>query len=443
LTPTIHIPLPPASGSGADTQRPSEARTRQPRHPGRASLPWLDREPCPCQGSAPERGGSPHLPRASHVEIAGVAENHHAHLGRAPAAPVPAPIATRPTWPAAPTVSMPVALRPPSPEPVPLTRRVSPAGPLPSPGDPPPPPGAIVHTPHLAADTPPADESPARRIVRDLRPRARVLAVASGKGGVGKTNLAVNLALALAGAGRRVLLVDADLGLANVDLVLGQPRPAGSDLAHVLAGRVPLERIVQEGPAGIHWIPGASHVPQVAAVDDPRREALLDGLTALERVHDFLLLDTPAGIGGGVLHLARQADEVLLVTTPEPPAMMDAYALLKAVRASATEPIGPVRLIVNMVTHRHDARRVHERLREAATRFLGIDVGLLGYVFCDGHVGRAVQKREPLMLAYPHSQASWCVKRLAGAILEGSDASGQGGFAFFRRLANLFGGGSR
>jgi len=279
--------------------------------------------------------------------------------------------------------------------------------------------------------------------VRDLRPRARVLAVASGKGGVGKTNLAVNLAIALAGAGRRVLLVDADLGLANVDLLLGQSRPAGSDLAHVLAGRVPLERIVQEGPAAIHWIPGASHIPEVTAVDDRRREALLDGLTALERVHDFLLLDTPAGIGGGVLHLARQADEVLLVTTPEPPAMMDAYALLKAVRASATEPIGPVRLIVNMVTHRHDARRVHERLCEAATRFLGIEVSLLGHVFCDGHVGRAVQKREPLLLAYPHSQAAWCVKRLAGAILEGSDASGQGRFAFFRRLAYLFAGGSR
>jgi len=276
--------------------------------------------------------------------------------------------------------------------------------------------------------------------VRDLRPRARVLAVASGKGGVGKTNLAVNLAIALAGAGRRVLLVDADLGLANVDLMLGQSRPAGSDLAHVLAGRVPLEQIVQEGPAAIHWIPGASHIPEVAAVDDRRREALLDGLTALERVHDFLLLDTPAGIGGGVLHLARQADEVLLVTTPEPPAMMDAYALLKALRASATGPIGPVRLIVNMVTHRHDARRVHERIHEAATRFLGIDVSLLGHVFCDGHVGRAVQKREPLLLAHPHSQAAWCVKRLAAAILEGSDAPGQGRFAFFRRLANLFGG---
>ena len=277
--------------------------------------------------------------------------------------------------------------------------------------------------------------------MRDLRPRARVLTLASGKGGVGKTNLAVNLAIALAGAGRRVRLVDADLGLANVDLVLGR-RPTG-DLAHVLAGRMPLRQIVQEGPAGIHWIPGASHMPAVSAVDEPRREALLDGLTTLERTHDFLLLDTPAGIGRGVLHPARQADELLLVTTPEPTAMMDAYALLKAVTASGTEAIGPVRLIVNMVTHRQDARRVHGRLQEAAKRFLGVEVGLLGHVFCDGHVGRAVQQREPLLVAYPHSQASWCMKHLAAGILEGSEGCWQGRFAFFRRLANLFARGSR
>jgi len=116
---------------------------------------------------------------------------------------------------------------------------------------------------------------------------------------------------------------------------------------------------------------------------------------------------------------------------------------LKAVAASATGPIGPVRLIVNMVTHRQDARRVHGRLHEAARRFLGIEVGLLGHVFCDGHVGRAVQRREPLLLAYPHSQASWCVKRLARAILDGSGGPRHGRFAFFRGLANVFLGGNR
>jgi len=275
-----------------------------------------------------------------------------------------------------------------------------------------------------------------KRIVRDLRPRARVMTVASGKGGVGKTNLAVNLAIALAAAGQRVLLVDADLGLANVDLVLGQ-HPRG-DLGHVLAGRLPLEQIVQEGPAGIRWIPGASHMPAIGRVDERRREALLEGLTALETQHDFLLLDAPAGIGRGVLHLAQQADELLLVTTPEPPAMMDAYMLLKALAAMRAESLGRIRLIVNMVTHQGDGRRVHRRLEEVSQRFLGLTVELLGYVFCDGHVGRAVQRQEPLLLAYPHSQAAWCVQRLAGAVLEGSAPSPPPRFAFFRRLANLF-----
>jgi flagellar biosynthesis protein FlhG len=292
-----------------------------------------------------------------------------------------------------------------------------------------------------ARPLPAAGDASIKRITRDLRQRARVVAVVSGKGGVGKTSLAVNLAIALAAAGRRVLLVDTDFGLANVDLVLGQ-RPRG-DLGHVLSGRMPLQEIVQEGPAGIRWIPGASHMPSIARIGERRREALLDGLTALETQHDFLLLDAPAGIGQGVLHLARQADELALVTTPEPTAMMDAYALLKSAAAARAESLGQVRLIINMVAHRRDADRAHARIRQTAARFLGIDVGLLGYVFCDGHVGRAVQRQEPLMLAYPHSLAAWCIKRLAAAMMEDSQTPGRAPFAFFRRLANLFAAGER
>ena len=275
-----------------------------------------------------------------------------------------------------------------------------------------------------------------KRITRDLRKRARVVAIASGKGGVGKTNIAVNLAIALAAAGRRVLLVDADLGLANVDLVLGQ-RPRG-DLGHVLSGRMALGDIVQEGPAGIRWIPGASHMPAISRIGERRREALLEGLTDLETQHDFVLLDAPAGIGQGVLHLVRQADELLLVATPEPTAMMDAYALLKAAAAGGPEALGRIRLIVNLVTHPRQAEEVHRRIAQTAARFLRLEVGLLGYVFCDGHVGRAVQRQQPLLLACPHSQAAWCIKRLASALAESPESALAEGFAFFRRLANLF-----
>jgi flagellar biosynthesis protein FlhG len=275
-----------------------------------------------------------------------------------------------------------------------------------------------------------------KRIVRDLRSRARVIAIVSGKGGVGKTNVAVNLAIALAAAGRRVLLVDADLGLANVDLVLGQ-RPHG-DLGHVLSGKIALGDVIQEGPAGIRWIPGARHMPAMARIGERRREALLERLTALETQHDYLLLDAPAGIGQGVLHLARQADELVLVTTPEPTAMMDAYALLKAAAASGPDAIGRVRLVVNMVGRQQQADEVHRRIAQTAARFLRLDVGLLGYVFCDGHVSRAVQRQQPLLLAYPHSQAAWCMKRLATALAEAREAPLASRFAFFRRLANLF-----
>lgn len=282
---------------------------------------------------------------------------------------------------------------------------------------------------HLAA--------PVRRIVRDLRPRARVVAVVSGKGGVGKTNVAVNLSIALAARGRRVLLVDADLGLANVDLVLGQS-PRG-DLGHVLSGRRSLDEIVQDGPAGIQWIPGASHMPALVRMGERRRETLLEGLTALETQHDLLLLDAPAGIGQGVLHLARQADELLLVTTAEPTAMMDAYALLKSAASAGADAIGQVRLVVNMVTHRQQAEDTYARLSEAARRFLGVRVEYLGHVFCDGHVGRAVQRRQPLMLAYPHSQAAWCIKQIAASLEQEAPVAVSWRKGFFRRLANLLG----
>jgi len=275
-----------------------------------------------------------------------------------------------------------------------------------------------------------------KRLTRDLRKRASIVAITSGKGGVGKTNLAVNLAIALAATGRRVLLVDADLGLANVDLVLGQR--ARGDLGHVLSGRMALGEIVQEGPAGIRWIPGASHMPAIARIGERRREALLERLTDLETQHDFVLLDAPPGIGQGVLHLVRQADEVLVVTTPEPPALMDAYALLKAAAAGGTDTLGRARLIVNMVTHRRQAEEVHRRLAQTASRFLHLEVGLLGYVFCDGHVGRAVQRQQPVVLAYPHSQAAWCARQLAATLAEGRESPRTWGFAFFRRLANLF-----
>jgi len=286
-----------------------------------------------------------------------------------------------------------------------------------------------------------------RRVLRDLRPRARVLAVVSGKGGVGKTSLAVNLAIGLAAAGRRVLLLDADIGLANVDLLLGQ-RPHGH-LGHVLAGRMELADAVQEGPAGIAWIPGAPQMPALARIGHKHCNAILEGLSDLEARHDLVVLDAPAGIGSGVLALARQADELLLVTTPEPTSLLDAYALLKAAAASgasgstssgaggASAPaLGQIRLIVNMVAHRRDAERVHARLREAAGRFLGLPMDLLGYVFSDGHVGRAVHRQEPLLLAYPHSQAAWCVKRLVSAVLEGPQARTRTPLGFFQRMVN-------
>ncbi len=275
-----------------------------------------------------------------------------------------------------------------------------------------------------------------RRMVREMRPHARVLAVTSGKGGVGKTNVAVNLAVSLARSHRqKVVLVDTDLALANVDLMLDlQPR---WNLSHVISGERTLDEVILQGPDGLEIVPGASGLGRLADLEPSQQRTLVDQLTQLEQRADFCILDTEAGIGPTVVTMASSADECLVVTTPEPPSVADAYATVKVVSRCARRPV--MHLLVNMVNGRREGERVYERIRTVATRFLDVELGDAGHILCDGHVARAVRRRQPFVTGFPNSQAAWCMRQVTERLISGGRDDGVApARGFFRRVAGLF-----
>jgi flagellar biosynthesis protein FlhG len=270
------------------------------------------------------------------------------------------------------------------------------------------------------------------------RPRIRSIALTSGKGGVGKTSIATNLAIAYARQGRRVLLVDGDLSLANVDLLLGVVPQ--KNLGDVVFGRASIEEVVLKTADGVLLLPSASGVEELADLDDFRRERLLRELARLEGLAEVIILDTGSGIGRQTIHLARAADQVVVVTTPEPTAFSDAYATLKVLSRGRIH--GRPGIVVNMAATPEEGRETERRIRLVAERFLHLKPEYLGYIALDGAVGRAVRRQQPLLKAFPRSPASACIEDLAARLLveepppESGEVDPDG---FFLKVANLDG----
>jgi flagellar biosynthesis protein FlhG len=269
-----------------------------------------------------------------------------------------------------------------------------------------------------------------RDLVGERETRARVLAVTSGKGGVGKTNVAVNLALTLVDHGKRVVLVDVDIGLANADVLLSvEPRV---HLGHVLSGEVSARDAVTMTPSGLSLLSGCSGVRHLSDLDDTERTFLVRSFQELEAYADFILFDTGAGISKNVVRFSAAADEVVVVTAPEPTAITDGYAAIKAI--SREKGFGRIRLVVNMAGDPQEAQRVSERVQTVARRFLGIDVDYLGHVVQDAHVPMAVRRRRPLLREYPYTPASVCIRDLGQRLL-GEDVPKRTR-GFFKRFAS-------
>lgn len=273
-----------------------------------------------------------------------------------------------------------------------------------------------------------------RRLAQGLTPGrqgyARVVAVTSGKGGVGKTNLAANLGTCLCAYGHRTAILDGDLGMANVNIVLGV-NPS-YDIGHVLSGEKRLLEIAAPGPAGLQVFAGGTGLYDVANLSAWRLESLLGALAEVEEVCDFLLVDTGAGLGQAVIRLVLSAAEILLVTTPEPTALADAYGLVKVV--AQRSPGARVHLVVNMVHREGEGDQVFQNFQRAVRRFLQFDLSYLGEVPFDPMVAKAVQEQVPFVLKYPNSRAGRAVGKLAGNLL-GLEVPTAGGIrGLFRRM---------
>ena len=275
-----------------------------------------------------------------------------------------------------------------------------------------------------------------RDLVWKARTRAHVLAVTSGKGGVGKTSTSVNLAIALASRKHRVILLDADLGLANVEVLMGLS--SMYNLGHVIDGSKQMLDILVKGPGGIEIVPGSSGLARVADLGPEERANVLRGLGVLQDEADFIIIDTMAGIGANVVSFAAAADEVLLVTTPEPSAIVDAYAMVKTLHTHSAEL--PIRLLVNMVANQAQAQAVAGKLANVARQYLSRTVTYLGFLPRDPHVGQAVMQSQPFSLKYPASPAARCMELIASRLVHQQPApSEKRKEGFLRRFATTLG----
>ncbi|HOK95847.1 MAG TPA: MinD/ParA family protein [Anaerohalosphaeraceae bacterium] len=260
-----------------------------------------------------------------------------------------------------------------------------------------------------------------------------VLAVTSGKGGVGKTNITANLAVCIAAQNQRVTVLDADLGLGNLDVLMNiQPR---YNLGHVISGQRTLEQITHIGPNGIEIICGGSGIETLANLNSFQRQRLMEEMEALHNRADVILIDTGAGIHSAVIGFCMAADHTLVVTTPEPTAMTDAYAMIKVL--SSKQYPGQISLLVNMACSRIEGKKVYRQISDVAARFLGVPVYEAGILCRDDYLLTAVRQRELVVQAFPKADISRSLEAIGQRLTQGTNKTiNKDGF--LRKVANWF-----
>jgi flagellar biosynthesis protein FlhG len=241
---------------------------------------------------------------------------------------------------------------------------------------------------------------------------ARVIAVTGGKGGVGKTNICANLGITLARRGHDVMLLDADLGLANVEILLGLR--SNHNLSHVLSGERELEEIIVTGPGGMKIVPGSSGIARMAALSSAEQAGLVQAFSALRAPIDFFLVDTAAGISADVITFTRAAQEVVVVVCDEPASLTDAYALIKVL--SRDHGVERFHIVANMVSNTHEGRKLFQKLASVTDRFLEAVLTFLGTVPYDEQLRKAVQRQSAVADAFPRSRAAASFNQLASVL---------------------------
>ena len=261
--------------------------------------------------------------------------------------------------------------------------------------------------------------------------KTRIITITSGKGGVGKTNVSVNLALAYARLGKKVVVMDADLGLANVNIMLNMvPR---YNLYDMIRKGKSMKEIMVETDYGISIVAGALGISQIANLSDEERQNFIEELNTLSFA-DIIIIDTSAGVSSNVLDFIAAADDAVIITTPEPTAITDAYGIIKIIATEYDNLDMELKLVVNRVKGAIEAKKVADRMTNIAGQFLNLKVEYLGFIYDDPIVSQAVLRQKPFLVIDPKCKASICVQHIVGK-MEKSELRETGGFtSMFKRL---------
>lgn len=265
---------------------------------------------------------------------------------------------------------------------------------------------------------------------------AKVITVTSGKGGVGKSNFSLNFALALIEQGKKVVLFDADIGLANLDVLMGIS-PKGN-LFQMIEQGYQIWDILEKGPGGVDLIASQSGFTKLLSLNEEALGSLMTELHRLDGYADYILIDTGAGLTKEALHFILSSNEVILITTPEPTALTDAYAVMKMIHLK--DPFLTPKLVINRVHSPQEGRETGERLQMVTQKFLRLSPTILGYIHEDAHVGQGVRRQEPFLLLYPNSKASLDIRLMAKRYLMSPEKNHQdenGMKGFLIRMLNF------
>lgn len=262
---------------------------------------------------------------------------------------------------------------------------------------------------------------------------ASVLAITSGKGGVGKTNIAANVGICLSASGKKVVLVDADFSLGNLDIIMNIDNKY--NISHMINEGKSIKEIIHTGPEGIEMICGASGLEELSDINEFQRQRLLQELSKLQNENDMIIIDTAAGISRSVIGFCLFADHALVVTTPEATAMTDAYAMIKVLVGNKFT--GHISLIVNMASSMAEGKKTYQKIANVAGRFLNTHVYNAGVLLKDERLNLAVRYRKPVVLAHPKSQITSSLAALA-AKLSNSESSKLDDEGFFKKVVNWF-----
>ncbi len=245
-------------------------------------------------------------------------------------------------------------------------------------------------------------------------PSSRIITITSGKGGVGKTNITVNIAIQLSKLGKKVVILDADLGLANIELLMGiTPKYSLED---VIKGSKSIEQVFTSGPFGINFISGGSGVKELIRISDAQLDFFIRNLNKLDRLADIILIDTGAGLSNSVMSFVKAVNEVILVATPDPTAIMDAYSLIKLLKNDLVD-LPKINIIINKVYKEQEGYEAFNKLFKVSDKFLEVPIENLGYVPYDTHLVKAVKSQNPVIISYPKATSSKAFERLANRLL--------------------------